>query len=113
MRSRDRQRAWALRVVIARSAPRLVARRLVPRMPGRATAEHTPGVAHADSHDERRGPDLLQGLGLGPTNRAQSWLAALGRRLGRSDAVLPRPGLSGHRARPPWARPVEPDRRRS
>ena len=40
----------------------------------------------------RRHRDLLQGLGLGPADRVQPRLAAVGRRLGHPDAVLPAAG---------------------
>ena len=36
--------------------------------------------------------------GSGPADRVQPWLAAVGGRLGRADAVLPQPRLSRHRA---------------
>ena len=35
--------------------------------------------------------------GSGAADRLQPWLAAVGRRLGRADAVLPQPWLSRHR----------------
>ena len=35
--------------------------------------------------------------GQRPTDRLQPWLAAIGGRLGRADAVLPGSGLSRHR----------------
>src|SRR3954447_22557704 len=60
----------------------------------------TPGpaeAAHAHDHHQRRHGDLLQGLGLGPTDRFQPWLAAIGRRLGHPNAVLPTGGLPRHR----------------
>src|SRR5262245_919923 len=70
-----------------------------------------------DEHDhcEGRDDDLLQGLGPGTraAYRLPSWLATERRRLGHTDAVLRREGVSRHRARParPW--PVEPGQRRS
>ena len=50
--------------------------------------------------------DLLQGLGHGPADRVQPRLAAVRRRLGHPDDVLPAARLSRHRPRPPRPRPV-------
>ena len=50
--------------------------------------------------------------GVGPADRLQPRLAALGRRLGHPDAVLPAPRLPGRRARPARTRPLDADRRR-
>ena len=50
--------------------------------------------------------------GSGPADRVQPRLAAVGRRLGHPDAVLPPAGLPRHRPRPARARPLHPDRRR-
>src|SRR5579863_522574 len=46
-------------------------------------------AAHGYGHDDRWHGDLLQGLGLGPADCLQPRLAAVGRRLGHPDAVLP------------------------
>ena len=61
-------------------------------------------IAH--DHDKRRHRNLLQGLGLGSAHRVQPRLAAVGRRLGRADAVLPQQQLPRHRARSPRSRTV-------
>src|SRR5215211_9190757 len=68
-----------------------------------ANFRSTEAATHGhDPHDRWHG-DLLQGLGLGPTNRLQPWLAPFGRRLGHPAAVLPAARLSGDRPRPPGA----------
>src|ERR1700704_1147165 len=59
-------------------------------------------------HDQGRHSDLLQGLGKRTTRRLQPWLAVERGRLGRSDGVSWRPWLPRHRARSPWAWPIEP-----
>src|ERR671924_2128735 len=81
-------------------------------MIGLANPEHKE-EADGNHYHQGRHRALLQGLGLGPTDRLQPWLAALGRRLGHPAVVLPRAGLSGHRPRPARARTLHPDRRRS
>src|SRR3954468_13540197 len=48
------------------------------RIHGTATGQAAPEEAHADDHDARGDGDLLQGLGVGRTDRLQPWLAALG-----------------------------------
>src|SRR4051794_1658780 len=67
-------------------------------IPARASVERKAEVAHAHDQYHRRYGDLLQGLGFGPADRLQPWVAAVGRRLGHPDAVLFAAGLSGHRA---------------
>src|SRR3569833_1381229 len=57
----------------------------------------------------RRYGDLLQGLGQGSADRIPPWLAAVGGRLGRPDALLPGQGLSRRRPRSPRAWPLQPD----
>src|SRR5919201_6519477 len=70
------------------------------------------GAAHGHDHHVRRHGDLLQGLGVGPTDRLQPWLASVGRRVGHPTAVLPPARLPRDRARPARARTLDPDRRR-
>src|SRR6266568_1632542 len=53
--------------------------------------------SHGHDHDDRRHGNLLQGLGLGPADRLQPRLAAVRRRLGHPDAVLPPARLPRHR----------------
>ena len=79
------------------------------------TAIAKPKEAGTDGHDhhDRRHGDLLQGLGIGPADRLQPRLAAVGRRLGHPDAVLPAARVPGDRPRPARARPLDPDQRRS
>ena len=79
---------------------------------GAMTARDLKGSDHEHDHNQGRRRDLLQGLGQGPAHRVQPRLAAVGRRLGRADAVLPQSRLSRHRARPPRPRPLQPDGRR-
>src|SRR6266487_3062254 len=73
-------------------------------------SEHS--VAARSSLHPGRHRDLLQGLWLGPADRLQPRLAALGRRLGCPDDVLPRARLPRDRARPARARPVGAGARR-
>ena len=54
--------------------------------------------------------DLLQGLGQRTADRVQPWLAAVGRRLGCADDVLPVARISRDRARPARSRPLDTDR---
>ena len=49
--------------------------------------------------------------GAGSADRVQPRLAAVGRRLGQPDAVLPAAGLPRDRPRPARSRPLHPDRR--
>src|SRR5437867_13263223 len=62
-----------------------------------STPRPTEAAAHGHDHHDRWHGDLLQGLGLGPSDRFQPRLAALGRRLGHPDAVLPAARLPRHR----------------
>ncbi len=72
-----------------------------PRLhPARRLTSLQRKARHAHHHHGRCGRDLLQGLGIRPAPRLPSRLAAVGRRLGQPDAVLPRARLSGHRPRP-------------
>ena len=70
------------------------------------------GASHAHHHDRRRHRDLLQGLGDRSADRLQPRLAAVGRRLGRPDDVLPGARLPRHRPRPSGTRALQPDLRR-
>src|SRR6185295_5769889 len=77
---------WAAR-------PRCNAVRWVPSRSAAKSRE----FEHGHRRDQRWRRDLLQGLGPGAADRLQPRLAAIGRRLGRAIAVLPRQGLPGHR----------------
>src|SRR5690349_18581460 len=64
-------------------------------------------IHDAHNQNERWNRNLLQRLGQRSAHCVQPWLAAVVRRLGLADAVLPRTWLSCHCSRPPRPWPIE------
>jgi hypothetical protein len=79
---------------------------------GPTTTQQSLGTSHGHCHDERRHGDSIR-TAARESRSFSSWMAAVSRRLGRSNDVFRWQGLSRNCSRSSWPRSLDPDRYRS